>query len=82
MLYDEATEDWYAERDLDEVESEERNCMQLVHQFCLAMKTYRERLFVNLHSKPAGSMSAHLESYLLHHTTSCDDKEIDQLEIY
>ena len=39
MLCDEATEDWYAQRDLDEVESEERNCMRLVHQFCLAIKS-------------------------------------------
>ena len=35
-------------------------------------------------SKPAGSMNAHLESYLLHlhyRTELCDDKEKDQLEL-
>ena len=84
VLYDEATEDWYAQRDLDEVGSDERNCMRLAHQFCLAMKTYRERFFVYVLSKPAGSMPAQLESYLLylHYTIElCDDKEIDQLEL-
>ena len=38
VLYDEATEEWYAQRDLDEVEPEERNCMRLARQFCLLMK--------------------------------------------
>ena len=28
VLYDEATEEWYAQRDIDEVELEERNCMR------------------------------------------------------
>ena len=34
VLYDEATEEWYAQRDLDEVEREERNCMRLARQLC------------------------------------------------
>ena len=34
MLYDEATEDWYVQRDPDDVEREERNCMRLAQQFC------------------------------------------------
>ena len=46
VLYDEATKDWYAQRDLDEVEIEGRNCMRLALQFCLAIKKYREWLFV------------------------------------
>ena len=29
VLYDEATEEWYAQHDPDEVEHEERNCMRL-----------------------------------------------------
>ena len=33
VLYDEATEECYAQRDLDEVEREERNCMRLARQF-------------------------------------------------
>ena len=34
VLYDEATEEWYMQRDPDEVEREERNCMRLAQQFC------------------------------------------------
>ena len=34
MLYDEGTEEWYAQRDPGEVEREERNCMHLARQFC------------------------------------------------
>ena len=45
MLYDEATEEWYAQRDPDEVDREERNCMRLTRQFCHLMKEYRERFF-------------------------------------
>ena len=33
VLYDEATEEWYAQRDPDEVEREEHNCMRLARQF-------------------------------------------------
>ena len=32
VLYDEATEEWYAPHDPDEVEREERNCMRLARQ--------------------------------------------------
>ena len=35
VLYYEATEDWYAQRDLDEVERKECNCKRLAEQFCL-----------------------------------------------
>ena len=34
VLYDEATKEWYAQRDPDEVDREERNCMRLARQFC------------------------------------------------
>ena len=34
VLYDEATEEWYAQRDTDEVGREEHNCMRLNRQFC------------------------------------------------
>ena len=45
MLCDEAAEEWYAQRDPDEVEREERNCMRLARQFCHLMKEYKERFF-------------------------------------
>ena len=33
VLYDEATEYWYAQRDLDEVEREERNCSPILSRY-------------------------------------------------
>ena len=88
MLYDEATEEWYAQRDPDEVGREERNCMRLARQFCHLMKEYRERCFTYvIVQSPTWSVAAHLESYLLHvYYTSeldnlLDDIEIDQLEL-
>ena len=38
VVYGEATEEWYAQRNPDEVEREERNCMRLGRQFCCLMK--------------------------------------------
>ena len=72
VLYDEASEEWYAQRDPDDVEREERNCMRLARQFCHLMKEYRERFFTYvLFPSPTQSVAAHLERYLLHmHYTS------------
>ena len=88
MLYDEATEHCYAQRDLDNVDREEHNCMQLAQQFCLVTKEHRERFFTYaLFHSPTWSVATHLEIYLLHvHYTSeldnlHDDKKIDQLEL-
>ena len=33
VLYEEATEEWYAQRDPDEVDREDRNCTRLGRQF-------------------------------------------------
>ena len=52
VLCDEATKDWCAQRDLDEVESQERNCMRLAHQLCLVTKKYRERYITYVLPKP------------------------------
>ena len=88
MLYDEAKEEWYAQRDPDVVEREERNCMRFARQFCHLMKEYRVRFFTYvLFQSPKRSIAAHLESYLLHvyYTSELDhlhdDKEINQLEL-
>ena len=71
VVYDEATGDWYAQRDLDEVGREECNCMRLnksIENDSLPMYSFTHQ---------------HLESYLFHvHYTSemdnlHDDKEID-----
>ena len=88
VLYDAATEEWYAQRDSDEVEREELNCMCLVRQLCYLMKECRERFFTYvLFQSPTRSVATHLESYLLHVFYSSeldnlhDDKQIDQLEL-
>ena len=87
VLYDEATEEWCAQRDPDDAEHEERNCMRLARQFCHLMKEYRERFFTYVLFQPTTrSIASHLDSYLLHmyYTSELDnlhDKEIDQLEL-
>ena len=45
MLYEEAAEEWYAQRDPDEVDREDRNCIRLARQFGHLMEEYRERFF-------------------------------------
>ena len=83
VLYAEAIGEWYAQRDPDEVEREERNCMRLARQFYHLMKAYRERFVTYvLFQSQTRSIAAHLESYLLHVCYNLhDDKEIDQLEL-
>ena len=84
VLYDQATEEWYAQHDPDEVDHEERNCMCLAQQFCPLKKGYRERFFTYVLFQPQ-SVAVHLVSYLLdvYYTSELDnlhdDIEIDQL---
>ena len=47
VLYEEATDEWYAQRDPDEVDREERNCIRFAQQFGHLMKECRERFFTN-----------------------------------
>ena len=88
MLYEEATAEWYAQRDPDEVDREDRNCTRLARQFGHIMEEYRERFFTCIiFQSPTRSVAAHLESYLLHvyYTSQLDNlydgREIDQLEL-
>ena len=87
VLYDEATEEWYAPYDPDEVECEERNCLRLARQFYRLVEEYRERFFTYvLFQSPTQSATTHLERYLLHvyYTSQLDnddDGEVDQLEL-
>ena len=71
-VFEEVTEEWYAQRDPDEVDREECNCIRLAEQFWHLMEEYRERFFTYLLlESPTRSVTAHLESYLLHmHYTS------------
>ena len=45
VLFEEATVKWYAQRDPDEVDREECNCIRLAEQFGHLMEEYRERFF-------------------------------------
>ena len=88
VLYEEATEEWYAQRDPDEVDREDHNCTRLARQFGHLMEEYRERFVTYvLFQSPTQSIAAHLESCLLHvyYTSQLDnlydDREIDQREL-
>ena len=88
VLFEEATEEWYVQRDTDEVGREECNCIRLAEQFGHPMEEYRERFFTYvLLQSPTQSVVTHLEIYLLHnHYTSqldnlYDNIEVDQLEV-
>ena len=87
MLYDEATEEWYAPYDPDEVECEERNCMRLARELYHLVDEYRERFFTDVpFQSPTQSAATHLKKYLLHVYYSSqldnnDGKEVDQLEL-
>ena len=83
VLYDEAAEEWYAQRDPEEMDHEECNCMHLDRQFCYLMKEYRERFFTYvLFQSLTRSIAAHLQSYLLqvHYTSELDNLH-DEKEI-
>ena len=84
VMYEKATEEWYAQRDPDEVDREDRNCTRLARQFGHRMEEYSERFFIYvLIQSPTQSIAAHLDSYLLHvyYTSQLDnlygDREID-----
>ena len=80
VLYASATEECYAQRDPDEVDREEHNCIRLARQFGHLMKEYGERFFTYvLFQSPTRSVAAHLESYYTSQL-EVDDIEIDKLE--
>ena len=91
VLYEDATEEWYATYDPKEVEREERNCMLLARQFYRLVGVYRERFFTYvLFQSSTHSAAKYLERYLLHfyYTSQLDndnddddDKEVDQLKL-
>ena len=76
VLYAEATDGWYAQRDPDEVDREDRNCTHLARQFGNLMEGYRERFFTYVpFQSPTWSIAANLESYLLpvYYTSQLDN---------
>ena len=67
ILHDEATDEWYAPYDPDEVEREERNCMLLARQFNHLVEEYIERFFTNvLFQSPTQRDNASREEPLEH----------------
>ena len=81
VLYKEATEEWFAQRDPDEVDRGDRNCTRLARQFGHHMEEYRKRIFTyELFQSPTRSIAAHLESYLLHvfYTSPLDNLHDDR----
>ena len=87
VLYEAATEGWYAPYDPKEVEREECNCTHLARQFFHLVEVYRERFFTYvLLQLLRHSAATYLERYLLHvHYTSKfdgdDGDDKDQLEL-
>ena len=67
VLFAEATEKWYAQRDSDEVDWVEYDCIRLTEQFGHLMEEYRVRFFTYvLLQSPTQYVATHLESYILH----------------
>ena len=67
VMFLEATEERYAQRDPVEVDLVECECICQAEQFAHLMEEYRERLFnYVLLQSPTQSLAAHLESYLLY----------------
>ena len=68
-LYDEATEEWYAPYDPDEVGRVERNCMRLARQFYHLVEEYRERLCtLSITNAERGNTSRELPLARLRHS--------------
>ena len=72
MLFEEATEDWYAQRDPVEVDWVECGCIRQAEQFAHLMGEYRERFFTST------SLHKHYTSQLVN---LYDNIEVDQLEM-
>ena len=55
MLFEEANEEWYAQRDTVEVDWVESDCIRQAEQFAHLRKEYRERFFTYSITKKPGS---------------------------
>ena len=77
MLFEEATEEWNAQRDRDELALVECDCMCLAERFGHPMEEFRERFFTYVHQRKVWR-----HSYLLHkHYTSQLDNLYDNIEV-
>ena len=80
VMFEEATEEWYAQRDLVEVDWEESDYIRQAEQFAHLMEEYKERFFAYVHLQSPKSLAAHLESYH-YNKDNLDNIEVDQLEV-
>ena len=81
VLFEEATEESYVQRDPIEVDWVESDCICQAEQFAHLMEKYRERFFSYVLLQSPKSLAAHLESYHLHRHCQLDNIEVDQLEV-
>ena len=66
VLFEEDTEEWYAQRDPVLVDWVESDCIRQAEQCVHLMEEYRERLFTYVLLLSPKSLAAHLENYHLH----------------
>ena len=85
VLFEEATEQWYAQRDPVEVDWVESDRIHQAEQFAHLMEEHRERFFTYVLLQSPKSLAAHLQSYHLHrhYTSQLDNLELetDPLEV-
>ena len=62
VLFVEATEDWYAQRDPVEVDWVESKCIRQAEQFAHLMEEYTERFFTYVLLQSPKGLTSHLES--------------------
>ena len=74
LLFEEATEEWYALRDPVEVDWVESDCIRQAEQFAHLMEEYRKWFFTYVLLQSPKGLAAHLESQL-------DNLEVEQLEV-
>ena len=63
VLFEEASEEWYVQRDPVEVDWVESDCVRQAEQFAHLREEYRERFFTYVLLQSPKIMAAHLESY-------------------
>ena len=59
VLFEEATKEWYAQRDPVEVDWVESDCIRQAEQFADLMEEYRERFFAYVLLESSNILAAH-----------------------
>ena len=66
MLFDDATEEWYVQRDTLTVEWTENECLRQAWKFSQFVEKYSERFFPYMELQPVKNLYMHLQMYRLH----------------